>query len=217
MIVAVVGLHAGSGSAFLAANLALLRARAGRRLLLIEADPGQPVASWSRRRVAAGLKPNLACDTILGGELGVHLERLTRRYSDMVIHTEGRDTLASRAAMIAARLAVVALPAQADLQQSQQLIDRLRAVRLFNPALRLLFVVVGAAPDAERLAVLRAQVAQVAAATLVSEVMHVPSWSWPQDADGHCVCEAPERDTRAAAEIKGLYREVFSIPQMCAA
>lgn len=104
----------------------------------------------------------------------------------VLVDTEGRDSAESRAALVAARLAVVPLkPEQADLSTRYQLIARLNAARMFNPGLRVLFVLVGGAgepTDAERAAV-RAYVAQVMSATLASTVIHGPA---PADMDALC-------------------------------
>jgi chromosome partitioning protein len=246
MIVTVVGQGADSGSAILVANLALLRARAGRRLLLVDADPRQEAASWSISRMAAGCKPKLATQTILGGDLGVRLESLERRFHDILIHAEGRDTLASRAALISARLAVVPVIAgQMDFHQQARLVARLDAARMFNPGLRVLFVEIdsgsnaataaataaAAAATATATATATAPVAELAAtqsavqacmarvrsATQASTVIHAPQISPCDQPDGCCVCEAPERDARAAAEMKKIYREVFVVRQPCLA
>lgn len=110
----------------------------------------------------------------------------------VLVDTEGRDSAESRAALIAARLAVVPLkPDQADLSTRYQLIARLNAARMFNPGLRVLFVLVGGAgepTDAERAAV-RAYVAQVMSATLASTVIH----------------------GQAPVDMDAWYREVFTV------
>jgi len=220
MIVAIAGQGEDAGNAIVAANLALLRARAGRRVLLVDADPRQPAGAWSRKRFAEGLKPNVQTEAITGGDLGVRLESLERRFHDIVINTEGRDTPAGRAALISARLVVVPVTVgQVDLDSQYQLIARLNSARMFNPGLRVLFVIMGGAadPSGEEMAAVRNYVAHVMSATLSGTVIHAQGASRLDCVGGHCVCEAPERDTRAAAEMKELYREVFVVRQACAA
>ncbi|WP_195763717.1 hypothetical protein, partial [Duganella guangzhouensis] len=147
--------------------------------------------AWRGELAAAGAQPRFAARAVRGRSLPGELELLRCRYNDIVIDTEGRDTADSRAALIAARLAVVPVtPAQADLASQYQLIARLNAARMFNPGLRVLFVLVGGADgpsDAER-ATVRAYAARVMAATLASTIIR----------------------GAAASELDALYREVFN-------
>ena len=221
MIIAIAGPGGVGVNIIVAQNMALLRARAGRRVLLVDADPGQRVCRWARRRWESGLKPNLLAESIPGGELGVRLESLQRRCHDIVIHTDGRDSPASRAALIAARTVVVpVLPGQADLERQYQLVARLNAARMFNPDLRVLFVVMSgcADPSGNEVAALRNYVAHVMSASLAGTVIHAGGSEAADWSAGLCVCEAPERDARAAAEMKELYREIFVLGKLaCAA
>jgi chromosome partitioning protein len=201
MIVAVAN-HSGSGSgsasagkAIVANNLALLRARAGRRVMLVDTDPRAASCAWCGEMAAAGITPKIAARAICGRALLPELEALRARYNDIVIDTEGRDTADSRAALIAARVAIVPLsvpvtPQQVDLGSQYKLIARLNAARMFNPDLRVLFVLIGAAdaPSSEERAAVRAYVARVMSATLVSTMIRGP----------------------APADMDGLYREVFN-------
>jgi chromosome partitioning protein len=128
---------------------------------------------------------------ISGRALLDELELLRTRYNDIVIDTEGRDTADSRAALIAARLAVVPVtPGQVDLDSQYQLIARLNAARMFNPGLRVLFVLVGVdgAPSDEERAAVRAFAARVMSATLASTIIR----------------------GAAPADMDALYREVFN-------
>jgi chromosome partitioning protein len=197
MIIAVANHSGGAGKTIVANNLALLRARAGRRVLLVDTDPRAASCAWCASHgalAAAEVQPRLAARAICGRQLVGELELLRSRYNDIVIDTEGRDTADSRAALIAARLAIVPLDVpvtaeQVDLGSQYKLIARLNAARMFNPGLRVLFVLVGgdAIPtDAERAAV-RAYASRVMSATLSSAIIRGP----------------------APADMDGLYREVF--------
>lgn len=220
MIVTIAGQGGGAASTIVAQNLALLRARAGRRVLLVDSDPQQQAARWARQRFQEGLKPNILAELIPGGDLGVRLESLQRRCHDIVIHTECSDTPASRAALIAARTVVVPVTAgQVDLESQYQLIARLNSARMFNPGLRVLFVIMGgcADPSGAEMAAVRAYVAHVMSASLAGTVIHTRGAAGSACASTQCVCEAPERNARAAAEMKELYREVFVVSKLAIA
>lgn len=194
MIVAVAHHSGGAGASIVANNLALLRARAGRRVMLVDTDPRGAACSWCGAMAAAGVTPKIAARAICGRALASELAALRARYNDIVIDTEDRDTADSRAALIAARVAIVPLsvpvtPQQVDLASQYKLIARLNAARMFNPDLRVLFALVGDAdaPSDEERAAVRAYVARVMSATLASTIVRG---------------DAP-------ADMAALYREVF--------
>ncbi len=192
MIVAIANQSGGPAKAAVANQLALLRARSGRKVALLDADPQQAACACCHASVAAGEKPRVDARAITGRTLPQDLETLRLRYNDIVIDTEGRDTLESRAALIAARLAVVPVTLDhIDLDNQYQLIARLNAARMFNPGLRVLFVILSNAghPSADEIAAVRSYVTHVMSASLAGTVLHQPC---------------------TPAEMDALYREVFA-------
>ncbi|WP_327075900.1 cobyrinic acid ac-diamide synthase [Janthinobacterium sp. CG_S6] len=119
----------------LAGRLAAARALAGRKVLLLDADP--------RRRAleCCAARPKLVARAISAKGLRPELEHLVNCYHDIVIDSEARDSLASRSALIAARAVVVPLdPARDDAAGEDLLIRRIGRARMFNPGLRVLLV-----------------------------------------------------------------------------
>ncbi|NRR34369.1 AAA family ATPase [Oxalobacteraceae bacterium] len=213
MIIAIANQCGGSGKTIVANNLALLRARSGRKVMLVDTDPKKSSCAWNSARIAAGVQPRVAARAIVGGDLAHELELLRLHYNDILIDTEGRDTPASRAALISARLVLVPVsPGQVDLAKQYQLIARLNSARMFNPGLRVLFVMVGTGgdPDPEQMAAVRAYVTRVMAATLATTVIHEQGAAHLACGPGRCVCDLPGCDQGAAAEMGALYREVFA-------
>ena len=82
---------------------------------------------------------------------------------------------------------------------------------MFNPGLRVLFVIVGAPsdPSGAELAAVRDYVAHVMSATLASTIIHVQGAERQLNGGGSGICDAASSDLRAAAEMRELYREVF--------
>ncbi|MFA9216958.1 MAG: hypothetical protein ACEQSK_07610 [Sphingomonadaceae bacterium] len=192
MIITIASQSSGPAKAVVANYLALLRARSGRKVMLLDADPQHAACAWCHAHAAAGIRPRVDARAISGPCLPQLLESLRLRYNDIVIDTEGRDTLESRAALIAARLVLVPVTLdQVDLASQYQLIARLNAARMFNPDLRVLFVILGQAgdPTADEIAAVRSYVTRVMSATLAGIVLHHPC--------------APD-------EMDALYREVFA-------
>lgn len=188
MIVAIANQNGGAGKTVIANNLALLRTRSGRKVMLVDTDPKALSCAWCSELAAAGVQPRVVARAITGRTLVTDLEMLRTRYNDIVIDTEGRDTVESRAALIAARLVVVPVtPEQADLTSQYKLIARLNSARMFNPGLRVLFVLVADHPSDDQRAAVRAYTARVMSATLANTVIH----------------------SQAPADMDALYREVF--------
>jgi chromosome partitioning protein len=87
-------------------------------------------------------------------------------------------------------LSVPVTPQQVDLASQYKLIARLNSARMFNPDLRVLFVLVGGvdAPSDEERAAVRAYAARVMSASLASTIIR----------------------GAAPADMDALYREVFN-------
>jgi chromosome partitioning protein len=215
MIVTVANLTPESGKTLLSENLALLRARGGRKVLLLDADPRQTGLHWCEARARSRLRPQIATRTARGHGFSEEIERLQARFDDIVIDTAGCTSYECRCALIAAQVVVVPLaPEHADLDKEYRLIAQLNSARMFNPGLRVLFVATSGERDlamTERLLV-HAYAGQVMSAGLAATTIHLPVLRWGADAPGRCACD---RDSNAgAAEMAALYHEVFqtSVP-----
>jgi chromosome partitioning protein len=210
MIVAIASVQHLALQNLLATNLAVLRARNGRRICLIDTDPRRASFTWSCARSAAGVGPEVPARTLAGRSLPGELEEVLSRYNEVLISTEERDTHESRSALIAAHTVVVPLEvAQANLNTRYRLIARLNSARMFNPGLRVLFVLVCGelAPTAEQMEEVRSYVAHVMAATLASTIIHAPCAHYY--GQGRCVSDAETCDPDIAAQLHALYDEVY--------
>ncbi|ATQ74927.1 hypothetical protein CR152_10615 [Massilia violaceinigra] len=211
MIVAIASIQGKPLKTPLAANLALLRARSGRTICLIDVDPRRSAYSCSCARSAAGQSPSVPTRTLDARSLAREIEELTPGFSDLLINTGEVETQEARPALIAAR--VVLVPVQVgnvDLESQYPLIARLNSARMFNPSLKVLFVIVsdGSTPSPEQLAAVRLYVAHVMSATLVATVLHAPCSH--DDGQGRCASDAQTCDPDAAAELHALYREIYT-------
>jgi chromosome partitioning protein len=212
MIVTIANEKGGAEKSILANNLAALCALDGRNVLLIDADPHETSLTWSSERSAAGIKPKVPARAISGKGLQPELENLAPRYNDIVIDTEGRDSLGSRSALIAARVVIIPVqPDQMDSASEEKLIARIDAARLFNPSLRVLFVIAGVKDDPSMgdLAAVRSLVAKIRAATLADMVIHEQAAIRNAFGKGLSMSEYTPAEIRATAEMTNLYSQVF--------
>jgi chromosome partitioning protein len=145
-------------TAELASTLAASRAQAGRKVLLLDADPRHGALDQAQAAGESALA-HLTARPISAKGLQPELEHLVNCYHDIVIDSEARDSLGSRSAMIAARVLVVSVDGLAD---EASLVRRIAHARTINPELRVLLVA-----DAAPLAA-RALAAQIPAASTIS-------------------------------------------------
>jgi len=210
MIVTVVNCAPPRVGAALAENLALLRARVVRKVLLLDAGPGQDCERWGVERARARLMPAIAARSLRGPGCAARLERLLPDYDEIVINADGCGSHECRWALIASHVAVVPLALDhSDIDAHYDCIAKLNSARMFNPGLRVLFVAMAGERDLvpEELGAVRAYAAQVMAAGLASVTMHQPALAWGNDAPGRCACDI--KNSTGAVEMAALHREVF--------
>jgi len=136
MIILIGGEKGGVGKTTLAVNLATLRARGGREILLVDADKQASANLWAGIRLEAGLRPRIPCIQKLGKTVGPEVRDLASKYQDVIIDAGGRDSAELRSALTVARLAVFPLRASlfdaATLENLDTLVETAQA---FNPEL----------------------------------------------------------------------------------
>lgn len=203
-----------SGRGALACNLAVLRARGGRKVCIVDVGAGSRCLQWCLQRGAAGASPWIA-----GRRAGCHglkheLRNLARQFDDVLVNVDGCAGHASRYALAAADLVVIpADPARLDLASQYALLAWLNPIRRFNPRLRIILVTAcgAAAPAADGSAAMRAFCNRVPAATLAGTTIH--GLSAYEYGDGRCVSDAETCDPDRAADMHALYREVYRRPE----
>src|SRR5512147_889044 len=108
MIVVCGGIKGGSGKTTVATNLAVMRARAGADVLLIDADDQETSFDFTvLRNERKENKAGYTCIKLSGAALRTETLRLAEKYQDIVIDTGGRDTTSQRAALSIADVLLV--------------------------------------------------------------------------------------------------------------
>lgn len=104
MIIVVGGIKGGSGKTTIATNLAVMRAAAGRKILLIDADDQKSAWDWSQQRDSLTDTSEMEISSFVtvcmtGKSIYSNLIKMREDYEDIIIDTGGRDTTSQRSAL----------------------------------------------------------------------------------------------------------------------
>jgi chromosome partitioning protein len=203
------GIKGGIGKSTLAANLAVLAARAGQEVLLVDADPQETTGTWAAAR--SDQTGNLAPVTtvsIVGKQIRDELRRLSDKYALVIVDAGARDTSTQRAALSVANLVLLPFPPRGpDLWTLDAVAQTVSDVRTINEGLRAAAFVNRADPigsdnaEAEAAFAEHAEVIEAAPVRVGNRkgiaVAHLM---------GLAACEAQRPDAKAVTELEALYR-----------
>jgi cellulose biosynthesis protein BcsQ len=219
MIITIFSKDTRSDRSILAANLATHCVREHRSVALLDASAAQHAMNWGKQRSEHRVKPKFAVfgSPGLRSDLEDPRSYLRSHYQEIIIDTDGADSLNTDSALLASNVLVI--PAwfrQGQSGQREKLIEHLEEVRLFNPALRILVVdmrTISAGSDVEKA---EAQAAadfsgSVSGASLARTVLHERLGAQRAFDVGLSVFEDEPINERAAAEIGDLYREIVQL------
>jgi chromosome partitioning protein len=137
MIIVCGGIKGGSGKTTVATNLAVIRAREGRDVLLIDADEQESSYNFTQVRNESLGDAGYGCIKLTGISVGKETLRLAQKYQDIVIDTGGRDTTSQRAALAIADLALVPFkPRSLDVWTIGRVIQVMQEAAAVNPKIR---------------------------------------------------------------------------------
>jgi chromosome partitioning protein len=141
MIVAITDVAGNARKSILAALLSMKQKQAGRQVVLVDNDPQHLSLTLERNRSDRVQFPRVDVRAISGKGMQPELENLGCRFQDIVIDTESRDSMGTRAALgVADKVIIVMDGAQLDSVKCDQLISRLMMARIDNPVLRIVLV-----------------------------------------------------------------------------
>ena len=108
VILTVAHTKGGVGKSTLAFELALMRAKAGRDVWLVDADPQGSALTAATVRAEAGRTPVLACSQfVTASALGIQVRRQADKFEDVVIDCGAKDSEALRMALVLADTVLV--------------------------------------------------------------------------------------------------------------
>ena len=107
MIVTIGGIKGGVGKSLIAVNLTVIRALAGKRVLLIDGDEQGTAGDWTDHRIGLGISTPWTSVRLRGGAVRTQALKMAGDYDDVIIDCGGRDTDSLRAALTVSNVLVV--------------------------------------------------------------------------------------------------------------
>lgn len=213
MILLIGGEKGGTGKTTIATNLAAMRARAGRDVLLVDTDIQGSASFWVQTRDEASIEPRVANVQKFGKNLAKELSDLAKRYQDIIIDAGGRDSAELRASLVRADLAVIPVQAsQFDLWTLDRMDEMVKLAKSYNQALQVKILISRASTnpgvtEANNAAELVEEFDTFALAdTIIRDRIAFRRAA----AEGKGVTEMYDPETEKAAwEINKLYKEIY--------
>ena len=212
MIIAVLGEKGGTGKTMVATNLAGMRAAAGRKILLVDADRQGSAQRWAKIRESEGLA-QVDCEPLAGDALRRYLQTRISRYDDVVVDVGAGDGDEMETALLMAECVVVPVrPTAADVWTMTLVDGRIAAASRRNRDLRAWALLNQVSPNprhtaaAETREVLESGCAfmSVAEPVLCDRVAFQRAYS-----EGRTVEEYDSRSEKAADEMAALYSVAY--------
>lgn len=213
MIIVAGGIKGGSGKTTVATHLAVLRALAGRDVLLIDADDQETATDFTalrNERLPEGA--GYTSIKLTGASVRTETLRLTKKYDDIVIDTGGRDTTSQRAALtVADKLIVPFVPRSFDVWTLEKVANLVEEMRAANPRLQAYVFLNRADPQGRD---------NDEAAELLREAGGLEFLDTPigtrkafgnAASQGLAVTELKQQDSKATQEINALFGYLFDI------
>lgn len=211
MILAVGNIKGGVGKTTLAVNLAIVRATAGRDVLLVDGDEQRTALTFTDLRTEQIGQPGYTAVSLHGAALRTQVRQLAAKYDDIVIDVGGRDTGSLRAALIVTETLLIPVqPRSFDIWAVEQMAELVAEARELNEGLRA-FIVLNAADaqghDNEDAA---EALREMKGLTLIDVVIGRRKAFPNAAAAGRAVTEHTPKDAKAIEELNSLTTALYT-------
>jgi chromosome partitioning protein len=212
MIIVVGGIKGGAGKSTIAANLAARRALEY-HVLLVDGDDQETTTLWAATRSEnfPDKSENLTCIQLRGRGARDEVLKLSAHYQDVLIDVGGRDTTTQRAALTIANLVLIPLPPRGpDIWTLEKVASLLDEVRTVNPGLVAWAFLNRADPGGTDNQDAMQMISDTPGVELILPRIGDRKAFPNAHTQGLSVIENKPRDSKAIAELEGLYQYCFS-------
>ncbi len=216
MIIVVGGIKGGSGKTTVVTNLAIMRAKEGRDVLLVDADDQETATDFTiLRNERMDGQAGYTSIKLTGPAVRSQTLRLADKYQDILIDTGGRDTTSQRAALTIADLLLVPfVPRSFDiwtLEKVAALVAEMQPANLKLKAYTFLNRADARGQDNEGASVVLKDTDML---SFIDTPIGTRKAFSNAASEGLAVTELKPPDQKATDEIQILYRYVFDIKEV---
>ena len=210
MILAVGNIKGGVGKTTLAVNLAIVRAAAGRDVLLVDGDEQRTALTFTDLRTDLLGEPGYTAVSLQGAALRTQVRQLSGKYDDIVIDVGGRDTGSLRAALtIAETLLIPVQPRSFDIWAVEQVAELVAEARVLNDHLRALVILNAADAQGRDNEDAAAALKEMQGLTFLTMVIGRRKAFPNAAAAGRAVTEHTPKDPKAIEELANLINALY--------
>lgn len=206
----------GTGKTSLATNIAVMRAKQGRDVLLLDTDKQATSSKWAALREEEAVLPSVFSVQKFGKGIPALLQDLQNRYEDIIIDSGGRDNPELRYALaVAEKVFIPIQPSDFDTWTIRDMERLVEMAKSFNPDLAAHIVISRASThpmsreaEGTREDILGEKLEHLA---IANSVIYERVAYRKAGRSGKVVVEliSKDRDEKAILEIEALYKEVF--------
>ena len=200
----------GVGKTTLAVNLAIVRAAAGRDVLLVDGDEQRTALTFTDLRTDQLGQPGYTAVSLQGAALRTQVRQLSGKYDDIVIDVGGRDTGSLRAAItVAETLLIPVQPRSFDIWAVEQMSELVAEARVLNDHLRALVILNAADAQGRDNEDAAAALKEMSGLTFLTMVIGRRKAFPNAAAAGKAVTEYTPRDPKAIEELTNLINALY--------
>ncbi len=214
MIITVGSIKGGVGKSMIAINLAVMRALAGKKILLIDADEQGTTGDWTDHRISLGINTPWTTIHLKGSAVRTEVKKLESHYDDILIDCGGRDTSSLRAALTISNIFLVPFqPKSFDIWTATQVSDLIEEAKIINDKLICHAFINCASPRGSDNDEAKNIIAKAKNLSLLSVTVGLRKVFSNATSEGLAVIEM-KNDPKAKSEMYALHDKIFGITNM---